>query len=427
MGALVLSILVLVLAPGGANAALALEYDTKDGAVRGRRGEQVVWENQHDRQRHYREAAKPGRLLGPVLTGDSVYYTVAAYAYRVDPDTGVVRQRIPLPGPARALTVDGPRVLVTAGAPWSSRSWSRAYPLGPDAGAVPFFPVESVSASRMTLYDAEGVLRGLLEADGKAPKPDQDAAALRRTPEMKPYLETAVKELERLAQRDPTNPWYRYQQGVYLSELGREADGTAAFRSVLALAPEYDFELLPLTLRLDAVDRDLGREAFRRGMRFLMARGHEPEMVLSLLGVLELTGFARPKGEPGLDQRRDLDRLNEHGERIWDLAPHGYSAWMFQALATANRDAGRADAARTWAARVEAMPPYVNVDFGAMTKAGTALNLCLAALVTLWIALIVRGLRYLPVEAKGRGFARWNPFVWWTRGEIVGFLVSTRS
>ena len=41
----------------------------------------------------------------------------------------------------------------------------------------------------------------------------------------------------------------------------------------------------------------------------------------------------------------------------------------------------------------------------------------------LLLVMVVKGLRYATAQRRSTGLARWNPFAFWTRGELVGFLI----
>jgi tetratricopeptide (TPR) repeat protein len=97
---------------------------------------------------------------------------------------------------------------------------------------------------------------------------------------------------------------------------------------------------------------------------------------------------------------------------------------MYQGLASANRKAGHAEAAATWEARAAASAPYGILFAGRSASwAGIGLNGIAAAMVALFLALVVKALRSGPDPRTARGLARWNMFAGWTRGEILGFLL----
>jgi len=397
----------------------AEQFEVRDGTVVARDGSRVLWENRHDRAKNFRAPDRPGHLVGPVLAGGSLYYAIGVTLFEVHPASGAVKRRLLLPAPCTKLVPEGDAVLLDLASSDPQRKWSRRYRVSAGVSDVPFFLPGLVQGARMARTDAEGVLSGLLEADPKAPKLDP-RDAWRTKPEFHPYLKAAAQELERLARWDTTNPWYRYLRGAYLHVLGREAGARAAFRSVLALEPAYDFELVGLALPLDEVAPELVSEAFRRGMHFLLAHGYEPEMSPTVLAVALYLGRSAP-----IDPKQQLDRLNRIGERVWDFAPYAeFATWMYQGLASANRDAGLADAAAVWEARAAATAPAGLVYAGPSARwAGIGLNAFAASLIAVALTLVLKGLRCAPDPRRARGFARWNAFAGWTRSEIVGFLL----
>jgi tetratricopeptide (TPR) repeat protein len=399
--------------------AAGAQFAIRDGTVVAREGNRVLWQNTHDRGKHFRAADKPGYSVGPVQANGSLYYAVGVTLFEVDPASGVVRRRILLPAPCAALAPERDAVLLELRSHEANGEWSRRYRVGANGNDIPFFPPGSVQGARMARTDAQGVLRAIVEADPRAPKL-QPQDSWRTEPGFKPYLEAAVQQLSRLERWDPTNPWYRYWRGAYLKTLGREAEAAAAFRSALALSPAYDFELIGLASVLDEFSPELASSAFQRGMRFLVQHGYEPEMNATVLSVVTYLGRSEP-----LDPQQHLDRLNRRGERLWAFAPYAeFTAWMYQGLASANRKAGHAGAAATWEARAAASAPYGILFAGRSASwAGIGLNGIAAAMVALFLALVVKALRSGPDPRTARGLARWNMFAGWTRGEILGFLL----
>jgi len=417
-----LAFLVLLLNPGAVSAE-ALRFETEAGTVRALRGETLVWENRHDRGGQLGDATASGGLVGPVQVGELVHYSIGGSAFRVDAATGAVRARVLLPGFCTALSEDGDGVGLSVVSASGTGTWTRSYRIGPDGHDVPFFLPAGFIAARLSRNDAENVLTGLLEADPEAPQRQPGDDSWRRRPELRPYLEAAIVELSALAERDPTNPWYHYWRGEYLEDLGQAEDAAAAFRSVMDLDPAYDFELLPMVLRLDEVSPKLGDAAFERAMRFLIGHGFEPESMFALTSVAIHYGFA---GKPApLDPATDMDRLVQLGQRLWDFAPLGEgAASMYAGLAAALDDAGRGSDAAIWRARsAEAMPSRVfGVPNPLASWAGPATNAFIASILAIFLAVFVKSLRYASAQRRASGMARWNPFCSWTRGEIVGLL-----
>lgn len=417
-----LLIVALAAAPT-ASRAEALRFEVDAGTIRALRDGAPVWQNTHDRRGQFARADAPGHLIGPVQVDDLVYYAVGGSVFQVEAETGVVRTRVLLPGHCKALRPDRDGVVLDVGS-GSSQSWTRQYRLGREGHDVPFFLSADLRAARMARSDAEDTLDAVLQADPTAPRVARDDAGWRRRPELAPHLEAAVTMLEALAKRDPTNPWYHYWRGEYLADLGRQREAAAAFGSALEGDPAYDFELMPMVVRLDDVAPQLGQQAFERAMRFLIAHGYEPESMLALVSVL--VHYGRPGGGGALDPARDLERVSRVAERISEFAPYCEgAAFMYKGVADANRAAGRQQEAAHWDEwSVAALPSRA---FGAPSRragwAGPALNVLIAAVLALFVGTLVRGLRYLPMQQRASGMARWNPFCSWTRGEIVGLLL----
>ncbi len=411
--------LVLLAAPASSQ---VVELEAVDGIVRARKGERIVWENVHARRgQSFRSSTNPGGLTQPVSIGDAVYYAVGLSLYAVDADSGAVRRRIKLPGPCASLAAEGGELVVVLESAYESPGWSRSYRLTPEKPDLPFFLGGWLLAARLPRDDAEAVLADVLRADPDAPKGSPEDPSWRQSAEALPYVERAVVELSELARRDQTNPWYRYHRGVLLQDLGRDGEARDVFASTLELSRDYDAELLPLALRLDRVAPELGDEAFRRAMSFLMTHGYEPEMSQWLIVLLLHYG----KPERMLDSAKDLERINKLAERIWDLAPYAEgTASFYGGVADANLEADR-EVARLWESRsLDALPQRNGVprsSFG--EQFGVALNIAGAALLTWILVVFVKGLRYFPTQRRARGRFRWNGFFFWTRAELVGFLV----
>jgi len=382
-----------------------VDYEQHEGGVRALRGERLLWENRH----WFGPAGGLGsELLGPVVSGDVVYYVFGISVYEVDAATGVVRRRMPMPERPSSLDLDGDAVRVTIEGQNGGAPWKTAYRVGPALPAAPPFFLSGSSPlySRATRREAEL----LANLDRK------DASPTERVER----LEAAAELLGRRAERDVTNPWLHYWRGRCLAELGRADEATAAYHAALALDTAYDNELLGMALLLDEVSEALGQQAFERGMRFLLERGFEPETNLSLLNVV--VSYGQP--ERPLDPVQDLPRLNRQGERMLDLAPNAEGvAFLYQGLAEANRAAGQAEESAKWEARAREALPFRSWGGRVAAFTGAAFNLFLACALAGLLCLFVRGLYRWGQRRGARGLARWNPFSAWGRGEIVGLLI----
>ncbi|MFC1534518.1 tetratricopeptide repeat protein [Thermodesulfobacteriota bacterium] len=410
----------------------AVEFKSEGTAVKALKGETVLWENVHDRQGRHDKPDEPGGMKGPVQIGDSLYYAIGLQLYEARSVDGVVTRRISLPGLVNSLTKKDNLIEVTVGSdPYGKLVWKRKYRVGPDFSDVPFFLSGNIAAL-MIKNDAEQVLVGIIEADNSSPKIDWKKLKdmeQRRRPEIKPFLESAVKDLEMLSQKDPTNPWYVFLHGLYLRDLGLEEEAGRLFESIFNIDEAYHYELLRLAIPLDEIDPALGDRAFEMGMRFLIANGFEREQMTALVGLIIHMG--RPvKREEKIDPKKDLDRISRIGERIWTFAPlcEGVS-YMFKGLAKAHQDAGDSKAAELWEKRTAEAEPY-RVFGGANNlaeKGLNALNIYLASILAAILIIIVKSVLYFSSFRGslkgGKGWTRWLFLVHWSKGEIVGFLV----
>ncbi|MFC1820226.1 tetratricopeptide repeat protein [Thermodesulfobacteriota bacterium] len=315
-----------------------------------------------------------------------------------------------------SLTKKDNLIEVTVGSdPYGKLVWKRKYRVGPDFSDVPFFLSGNIAAL-MIKNDAEQVLVGIIEADNSSPKIDWKKLKdmeQRRRPEIKPFLESAVKDLEMLSQKDPTNPWYVFLHGLYLRDLGLEEEAGRLFESIFNIDEAYHYELLRLAIPLDEIDPALGDRAFEMGMRFLIANGFEREQMTALVGLIIHMG--RPvKREEKIDPKKDLDRISRIGERIWTFAPlcEGVS-YMFKGLAKAHQDAGDSKAAELWEKRTAEAEPY-RVFGGANNlaeKGLNALNIYLASILAAILIIIVKSVLYFSSFRGslkgGKGWTRW--------------------
>lgn len=399
--------------------AAAPEYDLHEGALRARDGESVLWEHLVVRPESRRSDSG---LVGPVLARGLLHYCAGASLYAASPETGKVIERAPLARPCQELSADGDRVVVTI-APSRDGDGGPAvrYETGPGAPPLPFFLTGELLASRLPRGNATAVLEEVKREKPGAPGHEDTRAGLANEA-LAPWLEEALPRLAALQEWNPTNPWYPFVRGRYLHALGREDEARGAFQQALDVAPPYRFELLAMVHTLDAIDRGMADEAFRRALESLVARGYDPEMMATLINVLVYYG--RPD-EP-LDPATDLDALTRLGERLWDVAPHvEMAAAFYNALASAHRRAGHADAGALWERRRDAVMNYRAFGLGGYVtnRIDPALDLALGCFAALLLAFVVKMLRVVPLQRRARGLARLNGFCVWSRGEIFGFLV----
>ncbi|HSA22860.1 MAG TPA: tetratricopeptide repeat protein, partial [Myxococcota bacterium] len=246
--------------------------------------------------------------------------------------------------------------------------------------------------------------------------PADRRARLEAEPSLRGALEAAVPRLQALAAQDLTNPWYHFTRGEYLELLGRAEEAAQAYRQALASDPAHDHELLAMAEALGRLDPALGEEAHRRGLRFLLTHGYEPELCHALLGPMLLLGRA-PRGE------RPRGELLARARRLLDVAPRVEGAAGFYAALAAS-GAGE-EVARFGALAEEARPYQV---FGpadpAVPWTGVWLQALMAALLAVLAAGAVKTLRTLSTRFKPpvSTLARLNPMARWSRGEQLGVL-----
>lgn len=400
----------------------AIDFEVRDGVVRAREGGEILWENTHDRKARFPTFGEPGGLTAPVLLDDeALFYGIGVTLFQVHPRTGQILKRITLPGLCTSLSrkADTVEVGVQFSAP-GKEPWQQRYAVRATDSDVPYFLTHRVSSTWLPRRDAEWVVTSL------GIEPEGVVSAERTSPitfDERQRLLTAIDDLERLQNWDPTNPWYAFYRGTCLHRLGEDEKAAAAMEQVFDIDAAYDDELLPLTLPLDAFAPELGDRAFARAMTFLLSHGYDPDMTSTLLMVtLHLGSF----GRLNLQTPEDLDRLTVLGERLWHFAPFAeWSAGMYQALADAHRDLGHADRAEIWAQRAREALPHRHFGFGSpwADATGNAINLIIACWIALILMLIVKFLRSLPFRTQGSSPWKWNPFAVWTRGEIIGFLI----
>lgn len=381
---------------------------------------EVIWQNTHDRKHRFPIPAKSGCAEDVVaLPSGDLVYVVGTSLFQVRPASGEVIRRTLLPGRCRELRRQGDAVLIVVGTHKDDRGpWKAEYELDPDGQGIPFFPFSELGGIRMARDDALAAYEALKAATADAP---EDASG---DPEAHVGAVDRVDAgLAALATWDPTNPWFAYYRGVNLNQAGRIEEAMTAFRSALDGETAYDFELLPMANLLDAISPELGDEAYKRGLRFLLVHGYEPEMVSSLLGVATHLGRFNALN---LDPDGDLNRWQTLGERLWDFAPRAeWASGMYQALASRQQAAGHDAVADLWRERADATLPYRHFGFGNRFAdlTGKAIQLMVAAWLAAVASFLVKFLTtFTHLQATPAG-QRWNPFNVWTRGEIAGFLL----
>jgi Flp pilus assembly protein TadD len=400
---------------GEARAQGALRFEQGEAELRALAGPEVRWS--------YRLAERKGQKVpAPIQVGEVVVFCHGAQLYEATAATGEIRRRMLLPGPCAALTArpDGYELRCEGGQ--DRQRWERSFSLAPgqgDPGTV--LPGEFIALLSSRRQAEETLGKTAPERKAAAELPEQRDAALAR--------------LDQLRKQDPTNPWLDLKRAELLRAAGKAEEAGKAIEDTLAHEARYDLELLMLSAPLRTLAPEAGERAFRRGVRWLLERGYEPEMATGALVPVLLLG--RPGEPPGGEQKPlDVDRdhalLEAHGERLLDVAPNAEgSTWFFAALeqAAARRgDEARAQRWRPLASRSLGTGPFApappeSQDAGLLVQLAAALAFALIACA------VSKSLRSLSLrhEEGAPWWMRLNPFSRWDRGEQVGFLAGTAA
>ncbi len=413
---LLVSLFASLLAP----AARALEIKAQGRTIRATQDGALKWEHA------VVPWTRPARIDGPVRVAESVFYCAEGTLYQTGAVDGVVKKRFELPGHCRGLKPrDTKTVVVTTGAEGST-SWTRTYEIGTDelgqsVGEVPFF--QGWFGSWLAREQARSYVDAqVLPTRRRCHDELREKAwtsALGRS-----KLESTLSELQARARQDPTNPWFAFQRGKLLSWVGRTNEARSAFAEVLRQDEANDYELLAMVPTLDKVALELGERAFRRGMKFMLLSGFEPELNLGTSVPFRLYGLHPNDISPA--QLNDLERF---AERALDFAPRRRgAAQFFHALADVQERAGDTAAAETSRRRRDVARPYRDYDSASPRAAWSKelLTLFAACLIGFLLTALVRFVRTISGRfdhAEASHTARFNPLARWTRGELVGLIL----
>ncbi|MHC4777548.1 MAG: tetratricopeptide repeat protein, partial [Planctomycetota bacterium] len=152
----------------------------------------------------------------------------------------------------------------------------------------------------------------------------------------------------------------------------------------------------------------------------LISKGFEPELMKTLISIMIHYGSPGP-----VTALADMER---YGERLWDLAPHAEGVcYAFNILAISFEEAGEEEKALLWRERCDIATPYR--IFGGVSPqmewVGVFLVMSLAVGIGFWTLLFVKGVRSFGAIwwSEKIGIRMYNPFAYWTKGEIVGFIL----
>ena len=393
----------------------AVEYDRIGGIVRAVDNGKVLWQNQHDCSEMIADKFK----AGPVVIGEYLYYSIGEHLYQVEKKTGIVVDRIMLPGFCAALRRQGEKLAVEVKSFRSKDySWKKHYMITAGQTRLPLCLSGKFLSMLMPRRDANSIRRQLVKQarqDGKLDKQSDKLAPA--------YLQQALLQLQQLSKRDPSNLWYIFEQGTCLHQLGRSAEAIAKWQELLTTPEKYHLQLLGMVHYLDQYQPALADQVFTKGMKFLLGNGYEPEMMHILIAVMVLYGAPLDK----IDPSKNLAQLNKLGQRIWDLAPYTEaSCFFFNGLAQANAQSGNVKMATIWKQRRDLATPH-RVFAGANRYAewgGHALNLFQAVVCTLLALLLVKFFYNWSLyrSTPKRNFSSHNFFSYWSKPQLLGFL-----
>jgi hypothetical protein len=359
--------------------------------------------------------------VAPVQIGPRTYRCDLARVIATDTESGVVQDRWYVPGPCTALREQNGEVVATLGDGAGRDAWTFEWsPGAPNARSAAMLPSGPLSFYALR---KEGRLADDLY--------DDETALPTRTPiataERERY-EALLVEITRRTSLDPTNPWWSIDQGVVLDALGRPGEARAAFERAVAIDERYAIDLMLTASTLDAFDPALGERAFERGFSALKRRGYVPEHATQPIAMLRFL----PRPRLALDVDRDYATLARLAWRAQRLAPRVDGAGLFfSSMADAARRKGLPDEARRFdlaahRAGKDTLFSIVSLATPEAIYAGELLNVTLgfaSALLVLLLIKVARGMRANATK-NVRWFERFHPFLRFTLGERVGFVLA---
>lgn len=351
------------------------------------------------------------RLLHATV-GDSVFVCARRHLYELNLEDGHVQARNLLPGRCDSVTAGAEGAVVEVSGGREPYQWEMTLTFAPGQLRPTLSMGDDIHGVLLTRHLAEAELERHLANRLDAEQP--------LSPEEREAIARAAARLGVIAERDPTNPWYRLERADYLDALGRADEAREVRRSLLDIPEDYHHELMPMAQQLDEFDLELGARAFDLALRDLRRKGFEPELNHGLIPVaLKLGRLMSP---------RTPEKIARRAERIAAFAPRAEgSTWFHAAMATKARARGDEDAARRFEQLRDEAYPY-RVLGGASEAAwisGEMLNIYIACAAAFWILLLIKVARTvmnrLPEGAAK--FDRYNPLARMTRGELAGFIL----
>ena len=393
----------------------SLSYSFTEGTLRAKDDRGDFWLLQLIETERWKSDQKTA--FGPLLVGETLYFCVGSSLFEAAPADGTITRRQRLPGVCQGLKIQGQSVLVTTGDSSNKDGWTTRYSVAP-GGSVPFFAFPSGSPG-LGLWDRKQA-EYLPVPHSEAEERKSYLAETKRRDE----VNEAIKRYEDLAQRDPTNPWYDYYRAEALAAVGQAEAAKAAYQAVLSQPASSDYLLAALASRLTRHDPALGEQAWKRGMRALLAQGHEPELVTSLLPVMVI--IDKPEREQ-MDPVADLAALELRASRLEDFSPHPEaSASFFLAMQEAAEARGDQAAADSWAKKTDAARPYaVLAPMGSeVAFTGYLLNALMALMLALLAGFLIKACRvgFATFQTEAGWTRKLNPLSRWSRGELLGLL-----
>lgn len=402
-----------------------LWYSIENGVLRARLEGWLLWQYVlHPHPEHYARQ----QFFGPVLAGDLVYACAGNALYEMRPLDGRVLRRLLLPGRCVELVSRDGQVAVTARGGeysclmgWCSADtrWQETTRIEPGEGTVPFFLVHPFYFAGWPRRQARILEDRLPEDVDDGPWPPD---------EIRPLLEEVASELGALARMDPTNPWYHFERGEILEDLGREREAREAYEAVLEHhGPAHDFDLLRMAWSLDRKDPELADRAFERAMTFLLGSGYEPELSTALMSMAFYVTF--PSNEPfDLDDDEDWVAASRLGDRLHDFAPECEGiAYFHRRMREQARLRGDVEAAATWHERYERSEHHALITTPTPpTASGLALNLFFAVMIAFLALALIKVARTLSSGFEGERppwWIRFNPLARITRAELAGLVL----
>lgn len=374
------------------------------------------------------------KTVGPTLLGAYAFACVRNQLYRLSATTGHVSGRAAMPGDCDSFEVSQGTLIVKVKAPnqLSTKAWTSQL-TADDAlfDAPPLelnYPMGRMMVRRLASLSSH--IKDLPERQDGERRQDFIKRAFSSPPApLAAQLQEMVGWLEVQEQRDPTNPWYRFERAQALSYLGQPERAKPLYESLAQWSGQGKDELMAMVIALDEIDADLAQRVFELSLRDMMQRGYNPELGVSLISLVVIYGRwpQQVSVEALIEDSALYATLTRHADRLAMYSPRGEAIYYFwQAMAdaaTARKEPARA---KRYAALADKSFDYRILGFAdkIVGDVGNQLNLFLGTLWAILLLVVLKLLRTFSAryDRTASPLLRFNPLTRWSYMEVVGLL-----